>query len=125
VAAGKHSPIVEAIQAAMLGTAAEVRVHLSRRWWEPNPLKRAQKIFQRHGMDRTDHRAGVLLYVNLRRRKFAVLGDTAIHEKLGQRYWEELVRKLRTDLRSTHSERAIALAVLHVGEALRAHFPAV
>ena len=125
MAAGKASPIVEAIAVAQEGTTGEIRVHLSKRLWEPDARRRAEKLFHRIGLDQTKDRNTVLIYVNLRRRKFALVGDDAIHAKAGQRFWDDLARRLSVDLRATNPEKAIALAVLRVGESLRTAFPAV
>jgi uncharacterized membrane protein len=65
----------------------------------------------------------VLLYVNLRRRKFAIYGDEGIHQSVGQRYWEKIARELVQDLRGTHHENAIAMAVEKMGDALAKYFP--
>jgi uncharacterized membrane protein len=94
-----HSPIVAAIHAVEAETTAEVRVHLSRRL------------------------NAVLLYVNLRRKKFAVVGDDAAHRALGQRYWEDIARDLKHQLISTHPEKAIALWVRKLGHRLAMEFP--
>ena len=119
-----RSPIVSAIARAERGTTGEIRVHLSRRRWDPDPFARAQKIFTQLGMFRTNQRNGVLLYVNLRKRKFAIIGDEGIHKAVGGRYWEELSQALRDDLHSTHLENAIALAVRTIGLTLARFFPA-
>ena len=74
-------------------------------------------------MDRTEKRNSVLLYFNLRKRKFAIVGDDGVHTALGQKYWEQLGRDLRENLHATHLERAVALTVKQLGEALRAFFP--
>lgn len=123
-AGNRKSPIIRAIGEAEKGTTGEIRVHLSKRWFEKDPYGRAQKLFNQFGMEQTAHRNGVLLYVNLRRRKFAIIGDAAIHTAVGQVYWEELCLRLREDLQSTHSENAIALAVRTVGITLQHYFPA-
>ena len=124
VAAGKtESAILKAIQWAEKGTTGEIRVHITRRWWEPDALKRAQKLFESYGMYRTAERNGVLLYVNLRKKKFAVIGDTGIQAKIGQSYWDDLAKSLREDLLSTHYENAIAFAVRTLGVTLKMHFP--
>jgi uncharacterized membrane protein len=122
VAAGK-SPIIEAIQEAEQGTTGEVRVHLSRSFIEKDPFAHAWRIFEQYGMVRTTNRNAVLLYVNLRRKKLALIGDEGIHHAVGQEYWEKIVAKLTEDLRSTHAERAIAHAVRKIGETLRHFFP--
>lgn len=118
-----YSPILDAIRAAEAKTTSEIRVHLSRRWMEKDPFKRAGHLFRQYGMFRTTHRNAVLLYVNLRRRKFALVGDEGAHHAVGQRFWEELARQLKRDFGSTHPENAIALAVKKIGERLAQDFP--
>ncbi|MFL5813484.1 MAG: TPM domain-containing protein [Bdellovibrionia bacterium] len=119
----KFSKIVEAIADAETHTTGEIRVHVSKRWFERDPYRRAQKVFDRLGMGRTTLKNAVLLYVNLRRRKFAIYGDEGIHQSVGQRYWERIARELSQDLRGTHHENAIAMAVAKIGKALAENFP--
>lgn len=117
------SPIVEAIILAEIGTTGEIRVHLSRNWLEKNPYHRATRLFRHFKMFQTKDRNAVLLYFNLRRKKFAIIGDTGVHQAVGQNYWSNLSEKLRLDLRGTHPEKAIALAVIELGKTLKKHFP--
>ena len=120
----RNSPIVTAIARAERVSTGEIRVHLSRRRWERDPLARARLLFQKFGMHATRERNGVLLYVNLRKRVFAVVGDEGIHKAVGADYWQELMKALREDLHSTHIENAIALAVQTIGFTLQRYFPA-
>lgn len=117
------SPIVTAIEEAESRTTGEIRVHLSRRWWEKDPYTRAETLFKRFGMAGTRHRNAVLLYVNVRKHKFAIIGDSGIHARVGQAYWEELTKALAQDLKSTHLEKALALAVRTIGVTLEHYFP--
>ena len=118
------SPILLAIRDAEAKSSGEIRVHLSKRLWEPNPLKSAWRVFYMYGLEQTRQRNAVLLYVNLRHHKFAVIGDTGVDAAFGQIYWRQLVNRLQLDFNSTHFERAIASAVRSVGESLAQHFPA-
>lgn len=117
-------PIVRAIAISEAGTTGEIRVHLSKRLWEKDPYGRALRLFERFGMSRTSQRNAVLLYVNLRRRRFAIVGDQGIDQAAGQAFWKELARQLTEDLRATDPERAIAMAITSLGRELRDHFPA-
>ncbi len=119
----KTSPIVKAIRNAQARTTGEIRVHLSRSWLDRDVFNRASKIFVRFGMGKTRHQNAVLIYLNLRKKTFAILGDRGIHEKVGQNYWKELSRHLAEDLASTHFENALATAVLTIGATLEKYFP--
>jgi uncharacterized membrane protein len=123
---GNHlfvSPIVAAIKEAEEKSTAHVRVHLSKRWIETRPFSRASKIFNQYEMNNTPQRNSVLFYVNLRRKKFAILGDSGIHQLAGPRFWEKLAKELTENLRSTQSEKAIALAIQSTGEMLKKLYP--
>jgi uncharacterized membrane protein len=120
----RTSPILIALAEAESGSTGEIRVHLSRRWIERDPFARAAALFREFGMARTAKRNAVLVYVNLRRHKFAIAADEGINSAVGQRFWEKLSRELAVDLRSTHPEKAVAMTVTRIGEALKKHFPA-
>ncbi len=117
------SPILTAIREAERGSTGEIRVHLTQRWFERDAYSRARQLFNLYQMSRTQFRNAILIYVNLRKKKFAIIGDFAIHDAVGQIYWKNLAKELQENLRSTQSEKAISLAVLALGNALREHFP--
>jgi uncharacterized membrane protein len=123
VEAGKRDLVVKAIAEAERLTVGEIRVHLSRRWLERDPVARAERIFHAFKMERSPLRNSVLLYVNLKARKLAIIGDEGIHHMAGQPYWEKLVRELQEDLRETFPENAIASAVRRIGTEMARHFP--
>jgi len=118
-----YSPIITAIQEAEEGSTGTVRVHLSKRFVEPKPFQRALRIFRQYEMANTPQRNTVLFYINLRRKRFAVVGDVGVHRRVGQEYWEKVLKELAEDLRSTQSEKAIALAIDSVGKTLKKFFP--
>jgi uncharacterized membrane protein len=91
---------------------------------EMDAYGRALRLFDEFGMSRTLDRNAVLLYLNLRKRRFAVVADEGIHREVGARYWEELAAHLREDLLSTHPENAIAITVKTLGATLSRYFPA-
>lgn len=115
--------ISDAIALAESGTSGELRVHISYRLIESDPMKRARKLFTKQELHMTKYRNGVLIYVNPRRKKFAIVGDQGIHARVGQEYWDQWAAKLREDLRSTHYENAICDAIKHIGDTLKKFFP--
>ena len=58
-------------------------------------LERAQKKFLQLGMQKTQERNGVLIFVAPRAQKFAVIGDEGVHQRCGERFWQELIDKMR------------------------------
>jgi hypothetical protein len=70
-------------------SSGEVRLHLTD---QPvrDVLARARKTFVALGMTQTRLRNGVLVFLSLPSRAFAVVGDEAVHRVAGPRYWEKL-----------------------------------
>ncbi|HKZ05228.1 MAG TPA: TPM domain-containing protein [Methylomirabilota bacterium] len=114
--------VAAAVARAEQRTAAEIRVHLDHRC-AGDPLTRAVAVFERLAMHRTEHRAGVLVYVAVEDHKLAVIGDAGIHERVGQPYWDALVARVLAHLREGRPREGLVLAVEEVGAALAAHFP--
>ncbi len=114
--------IVSEIAKAEKHTTGEIRVFVSRRAIE-DPVARAQSRFEKLGMTRTPHRNGVLIYFAPCSHKFAVVGDTAIHEKCGDKFWEEVTAEIRTHLKTDRFTEAVTHGVRRVGEVLALHFP--
>ena len=118
-----HDRIVKAIAAAERKTSGEIRVHIHHRK-VADPLKTGTEIFEKLGMTRTLERNGVLLFVAPKSRNFAVLGDTAVHEKCGADFWEKVASAMRERFREGKFTEGIAAAVEEVGELLSTHFAA-
>lgn len=119
------SPIVKAIAWVEKNSTAEIRVHVTKKWFDQDPMKSAIRIFNDHEMDRNSYQNSVLLYFNQRKKTFAILGGAAFHKRVGQSYWESLAINLRDDLYSTHFENAVALAIRTIGFTLQKYFPPI
>src|SRR5262249_4917834 len=84
--------IVAAVARAEGSTSGQVRVHRERRVRRTHggvdpTLARARDIFARLEMHDTAHRASVLIYLAVEDRKLAIIGDDAIHVRVGDEYW--------------------------------------
>jgi uncharacterized membrane protein len=115
--------IVQAITEAEQKTTGEIRVHVTYSAHDETPLDQAKKVFHSLKMNETQARNGVLIYFNPKARKFALYGDQGIHEKLGQKYWEELVQKVRSTIHEKSLIDGILGSVQELGNQLATHFP--
>jgi uncharacterized membrane protein len=118
--------IARAVTAAESLTSAEIRVHLERRLPRAagaDTLARAREVFHRLGMQHTRDRNGVLIYLALGDRRFAILGDEAIHRQVGDAYWERVRDVMVEELRSGAARDAIVAAVGDVAAVLQKFFP--
>lgn len=121
--AGEQQLIVKAIQDAERSTSGEVRVFVESRCSYMDALDRAVELFAQMGMQATEERNGVLVYVAVKDHQFAVFGDEGIHRKVGNEYWNTEVIKMMKDFNRDDYAKAIAGCVEDIGEALQQHFP--
>lgn len=117
-----QTQVVAAIQAAERRTSGEIRVSVASFFWG-NVEKTATRAFQRLGMEHTADRNGVLIFLVPSRRRFAVLGDAGIHEKVGQAFWEDVSACLSSHFRKGAFTEGLVEGIRMVGERLAAHFP--
>ena len=121
--------IAAAVSRVEAVAAAEVRVHLEQRIPKPtggevpDAFTRARAVFHQLGMHRTRHRNGVLLYLALEDRKLAIVGDEAIHTRVGSAYWDRVRDLMVTHLRAEAPRAAVVHAVEDIGRVLAEHFP--
>ena len=85
--------------------------------------KAAEKAFVRLGMTATKDRNAVLFFIVPARHKFVVLGDSGIHERVGQEFWHRMVRTLSEKFRQGDFTGGIVAAIEAVGDGLARHFP--
>lgn len=114
--------IVAAIDAAEKTTSGEIRVYISHRDRQ-DALAFARRRFLELGMTKTRERNAVLLYLVPQTRLFAVIGDVAVHQKCGDKFWQEVIALMTERLKREAFTDAIVHAVEKIGALLAEHFP--
>ena len=114
--------IVAAIADAEKKTSGEIRVYVSSRERE-DAMAAARARFAKLGMTKTRQRNGVLIYFVPLTQKFAIVGDTGIHEKCGQAFWDDVRDGMAQSLKQEQFTEAIILAVQKTGALLAKYFP--
>lgn len=119
-----HPAIVAAIVEAEQQSTGQIRVFVSRRSVD-NALQAAAARFAKLGMTKTAARNGILIYFAPRARKYAVVGDSGIHERCGgDGFWQPLVGEVMAPLlKQERYTEAIVVAVKAVGAELGRYFP--
>jgi uncharacterized membrane protein len=121
--AAQKEQIVQAIQAAEHQTSGEIRVHVESSVSGSNPLERAKVIFKQLDMDRTELHNGVLIYLAVVDRKFAIIGDAGIDQVVPEYFWEETKEVLRGHFSEGRFLEGVVYGIKSVGEHLQTHFP--
>lgn len=111
-----------AIVAAEKLTSGEIRVSVSRFFWG-NVQRAAHGAFTRLGMRATRDRNGILFFVVPSRRRFAIIGDEGIHQKVGQEFWEKLVAAMAEDFKAGKFNEGLIRGISEAGRSLSVHFP--
>jgi uncharacterized membrane protein len=75
------------------------------------------------GVSKTKDRNGVLFFVVPSRRKFVVLGDAGIHDRVGQEFWHRVVAVVSERFREGDFTGGLVRGIEEVGEQLASHFP--
>ncbi len=115
--------IVAAIAEAEKKTSGEIRVYISDKKRD-DPLTAAKNRFEKLGMTKTRLRNGVLIYIAPVSQKFAIVGDSGINEKCGEKFWRRLSAEMSELLKEGKFTQAIVQTLNEAGAMLARYFPA-
>lgn len=118
-----NDKIVAAIGAAEKNTSGEIQVVVTKKRTH-DVYQSAQKTFEKIGLGKTKLKNAVLFYIAERSREFAILGDSGIHEKVGQDFWHTLRNTLNENFRQGQFTQGLCTTIRLCGEQLACHFPA-
>lgn len=114
--------IILAIKNAELDTSGEVRVHVDKTC-KGDPKDRAAQVFKQLKMHKTELRNGVLFYLAIQNRKFAILGDTGINQHVPENFWDDIRDTLLDYFRENRFAEGLAKVIGMAGHQLKKHFP--
>jgi uncharacterized membrane protein len=117
-----HASIHQAIKSAEQGTSGDIVLFISHRKVE-DPLSAANNEFKRLGLETATNRNSLLIFLAPKSRKFAVVGGTALHDKVGQVWWDKLIAVLGSHFKEGRYTEGLLVALEQAGQALKAHFP--
>lgn len=114
--------VVNAIEEAELNTSGEIRLHVDDKCKE-DVLDRAAFLFEKLEMHKTELRNGVLFYLAVEDRKFAILGDAGINQKVPGNFWDEIKDDVIGHFKKSQYAEGLAAGIIKAGDQLKAHFP--
>lgn len=114
--------IVDAIRSAEVSTSGEIQVHIESRC-KGEVLDRAVKVFDTLKMYQTKDRNGVLFYLAVVDKRFAILGDKGINEAVAADFWEKIKEHMTGLFKQGQFTQGLIDGIHQAGEQLGKHFP--
>lgn len=118
----EQGKIRSAIMEAEKETSGEIRLHIETKV-SGNILDRAAWIFRKIGMHATADRNGVLFYLAVKNREFAIIGDKGINEKVPADFWDQTITIVQEHFRKGNFTEGLSEGILQAGKQLKRHFP--
>jgi uncharacterized membrane protein len=123
--------IIAAIEKAEKLTSGEIRVHVESKVVNVvtggnnlnDAIGRAKEVFEKLGMAKTDLHNGVLIYLAVTDRKFAIIGDSGIDKAVPQNFWDETKEKMQALFKDGRFADGVCLGITLAGEHLANYFP--
>ncbi len=119
----EHTRIEEAIRNAENGTSGDIVVFITHQA-APDALAAAHQVFTKRHLEQAVDDNSLLIFLAPTSQTFAVVGGKALHDAVGQAWWDDLAVTLRTHFRTASYTEGIVSAVNRAGAALKQHFPA-
>ena len=74
-------------------------------------------------MTKTKDRNGVLIYVAVDSKKFAIYGDQGINEKVGEAFWNSTKNIMQNHFKNKNNKQAFIDGINEAGNQLKKYFP--
>lgn len=117
-----HARIERAVVEAESGTTGHIVVRIV-----PEPkvdaFARAREEFERVELHKVRERNVALVLVAPAAKQFAVIGDRDLHARVGDAFWEGLVREMRPYFAQGKTADGIIHAIERIGQELHRYFP--
>lgn len=114
--------VLNAIKQAETDTSGEIRVHVENHC-KGDLMDRAATVFSVLNIHKTALRNGVLFYLAVKDRKFAILGDVGINKVVPADFWEQIKSQVKIQFSKQQFAAGLAEGIVTAGEQLQKHFP--
>src|SRR5512133_3677749 len=118
----QQEAIVRAIAEAEQATSGEIRVHIESSC-KGDVLDETAWLFKKLEMHKTADRNGVLIYLAVKERKFAIIGDTGINSVVGPGFWDSIRDHMKQRFGEGLFAEGLSEGIIMTGEKLKEHFP--
>lgn len=118
----QQDAIKQAIMNAELDTSGEIRVHIENTC-KGDVMNRAAYIFEKIDMHKTLLRNGVLIYLAINNRKFAIIGDKGINAVVPDNFWDTIKMGMLNRFRENQFTEGLCESISQIGILLKTKFP--
>lgn len=118
----EEQEIVKAIAQAELNTSGEIRVHIES-GSNQAVLERAKAVFEHLKMDQTAAKNGVLFYIGISNKTFAIIGDQGIDQVVTSDFWNSVKETVIDHFKKGEFKLGLIKGILETGLKLQTHFP--
>jgi uncharacterized membrane protein len=118
----QQAKILASVREAEEATSGEIRVHIETSF-KGDVLDRAAWVFGKLGMHKTALRNGVLFYLAVEDRKFAVIGDAGINAKVPVDFWDTTKELMLKNFKEGKFTEGLSEGIIIAGRQLKTHFP--
>jgi uncharacterized membrane protein len=119
----EHERVHRAIRSAETGTSGDIVVFITHRNVKDS-LTAADLEFRKLRLENASDKNSLLIFLAPKSQKFAVVGGTALYEKVGQSWWDELITVMARHFKEGRYTDGLVAAIEEAGRALKKHFPA-
>jgi uncharacterized membrane protein len=118
----EEQEIVQAICTAEKNTSGEIRVHLEKKTII-SAENRAVQVFNELEMHKTKDSNGVLIYVAVENKLFAICGDSGIDKVVPKDFWESTKKVIANNFSRGKFKQGLIDGILLAGQQLKHYFP--
>jgi uncharacterized membrane protein len=117
----QQTKILASVIEAEEATSGEIRVHIETSC-KGDVLDRAAWVFKKLGMHKTALRNGVLFYLAVQDKKFAILGDAGINAVVPAGFWDKISGILQNNFKEGRFTEGLSEGIILAGDQLKKHF---
>ena len=114
--------IIEAIRISESKTSGEIRIHLESTL-QGNIEQQVLEVFHHLKMDNTKLQNGVLIYVAINNKSFAIYGDKGINQVVESDFWDCTKNTIQEHFKNGDFKKGLIDGVLNAGKQLQKYFP--
>jgi uncharacterized membrane protein len=114
--------LLQSIKEAELATSGEIRLHIENHC-KGDVFQRGVALFHTLHMHETAQRNGVLFYLAVKDKRFCIVGDKGIDQKVPPDFWDSIKNEMSQSFKEGKFAEGLCDAIGKAGKQLKVHFP--